>query len=174
MSTTTTELEVRALTEADDPTVIEVLGVALGGGPTGGRTAEFFRWKHRLNPFGPSPGLVAVQEGRILGVRLFMRWALQADGQPVKAARAVDTATDPAFQGKGIFRSLTLGLLDQLDASGEVDLVFNTPNASSRPGYLKMGWQPVGTLPVRLAPGRRSRPRQRQARLRRAARSPPP
>ena len=154
MTTTATELDVRALTEADDPAVIELLGVALGGGPTGGRTAEFFRWKHRLKPFGSSPGLVAVHGGRIVGVRLFMRWALQADGQPVKALRAVDTATDPAFQGKGIFRSLTLGLLDQLDASGEVDLVFNTPNASSRPGYLKMGWQPVGTLPVRLAPVR--------------------
>jgi hypothetical protein len=26
--------------------------------------------------------------------------------------------------------------------------VFNTPNAASRAGYLKMGWQPVGTFPV--------------------------
>jgi hypothetical protein len=152
MTTMETRLEVRPLVTADDPAVIDLLRVALGGGPTGGRTAAFFAWKHRDNPFGSSPGLVAVHDGRIVGVRLFMRWALRAGDQPIKALRAVDTATDPEFQGRGIFRSLTLGLLEQLEASGDVDVVFNTPNAASRPGYLKMGWQPVGTIPVRLAP----------------------
>ncbi len=29
-----------------------------------------------------------------------------------------------------------------------VDVVFNTPNDQSRPGYLKMGWSEVGRVPV--------------------------
>jgi hypothetical protein len=31
-----------------------------------------------------------------------------------------------------------------------VDLVFNTPNEKSLPGYLKMGWEVVGRVPVRV------------------------
>ena len=68
-------------------------------------------------------------------------------------ARAVDTATDPDFQGRGIFTRLTLEALDALPAEG-VELVFNTPNARSLPGYLKMGWQEVGRLPAAVRPTR--------------------
>ena len=123
---------------------------SMGGGPAGAITDEFFRWKHVSNPFGVSPGLVAEHQDEIVGVRLFLRWELRTLDQPVRAVRAVDTATHPSFRGQGIFRRLTLDLLHRLESAGEVDLVFNTPNASSRPGYLKMGWQEVGTLPVRL------------------------
>ena len=69
------------------------------------------------------------------------------------AVRAVDTATDPEFQGRGIFTRLTLEALDELAADG-VDFVFNTPNARSRPGYLKMGWQVVGRLAAAVRPTR--------------------
>ena len=69
------------------------------------------------------------------------------------AARAVDTATDPDFQGRGIFTRLTLEALDALPADG-VDMVFNTPNAQSLPGYLKMGWEEVGRLAAAVRPTR--------------------
>lgn len=154
MTDVDTGLRVRPLLTEDEPTVVELLATALGQGPTGNLTEEFFAWKHRANPFGPSPGLLAEHEGQIVGVRLFLRWQLEALGQPILALRAVDTATDPGHQGRGIFRRLTLDLLSRLQEAGEVDLVFNTPNGSSRPGYLKMGWQSVGTLPVRLHPVR--------------------
>jgi len=65
----------------------------------------------------------------------------------LRAVRAVDTATLPSHQGRGIFRRLTLQALVELEADG-VDLVFNTPNDQSRPGYLKMGWTQVGRLPA--------------------------
>jgi GNAT superfamily N-acetyltransferase len=154
VNTTLVALDVRPIGPADTPAVIALINTSLGGGPAGGYSPEFFAWKHDDNPFGSSPGLVAVHDGRIVGVRLFLRWRLEVAGETVPAVRAVDTATDPEFQGRGIFRRLTLGLLEQLDESGEAHLVFNTPNSNSRPGYLKMGWQPVGTLPVRLCPTR--------------------
>ena len=50
-----------------------------------------------------------------------------------RAVRAVDTATHPDFQRRGIFRNLTTTALDELAASG-VDFIFNTPNDKSRPG----------------------------------------
>jgi GNAT superfamily N-acetyltransferase len=147
---TAQDLVVRPLEPSDRTAVVSLLMSSMGGGPAGVITDEFFQWKHLANPFGVSPGLVAVHDDEIVGVRLFLRWELRASDQRVRAVRAVDTATHPSHQGQGIFRRLTLDLLHQLEAAGEVDLVFNTPNGNSRPGYLKMGWREVGTLPVRL------------------------
>ncbi|MER5866719.1 GNAT family N-acetyltransferase [Kitasatospora sp. NPDC002040] len=143
------ELLCRPLVPADRPAVLDLLTASLAGGPTGTRSAEFFDWKHRRNPFGSSPGLVAVTPaGRIVGVRLFLRWEWQRDGQVVRAVRPVDTATHPDFQGRGIFRRLTTQLLEQV--SPEAELVFNTPNGNSLPGYLRMGWRDLGQIPVTL------------------------
>ncbi|MGH9196645.1 MAG: GNAT family N-acetyltransferase, partial [Acidimicrobiia bacterium] len=66
----------------------------------------------------------------------------------VRAVRAVDTATHPDFQGQGVFSRLTRAALTALEE--EADLVFNTPNSKSRPGYLKLGWQDVGRIPIRV------------------------
>ncbi|MGW4651675.1 GNAT family N-acetyltransferase, partial [Kitasatospora sp. NPDC004289] len=143
------ELSYRPLDGADTPAVLELLTASLAGGPTGTRSADFFAWKHHRNPFGASPGLVAVTPGgRIVGVRLFLRWEWRAVDRVVRAVRPVDTATHPDFQGRGIFRRLTTELLEQV--SSEAELVFNTPNGNSLPGYLKMGWQDLGQVPVSL------------------------
>src|SRR6185295_3366058 len=98
-------------------------------------------------PFGPSPSWVALDGERIIGFRTFMRWEFEHEGRVRRAVRAVDTATHPDYQGRGIFSTLTRAGLDEMRADG-VDYVFNTPNDNSRPGYLKMGWQTVGRLPV--------------------------
>ena len=139
-------VSVRRFHPGDLPDVLELLDASLGGGPAGRRPPDFFRWKHLDNPFGPSFLLLAEREGRLVGLRAFMRWRLLAGDRAVAAARAVDTATHPDFQGMGIFTRLTLAALDEV--RGQVDLVFNTPNAKSGPGYLKMGWREVGRVPV--------------------------
>lgn len=114
---------------------------------------DFFRWKHDENAFGPSPTWVATDgDGRVVGVRCFMRWRfVDRDGRGWQAVRAVDTATHPDARGRGIFRTLTLGALPQLTEAG-TGFVFNTPNEQSRPGYLKMGWSPVGRVPLGVLP----------------------
>ena len=110
--------------------------------------AEFFDWKHTENPFGESPAWVALAGDDIVGFRTFLRWQFEDRHRAIRhAVRAVDTATSPAFQGRGIFRQLTMTGVETLIDAG-VDFVFNTPNANSRPGYLRMGWSEVGRLPL--------------------------
>jgi GNAT superfamily N-acetyltransferase len=140
------QITVRPFTDADEAATLEVLAASLGGGPAGRRTSEFFRWKHHRSPFGRSFILVAEAEGRIVGVRALMRWLFEADGNVVRAVRAVDTATHPDWQGRGLFTRLTLEAVDRLRP--ETDLIFNTPNPKSLPGYLKMGWRVMGKIPV--------------------------
>jgi GNAT superfamily N-acetyltransferase len=121
------------------------------------RFETLFRWKHLENAFGPSPMWVADAGGDIVGLRVFMRWEFERDREVVRAVRAVDTATHPAFQGRGIFTRLTLAGLEELKAEG-VEFVFNTPNSQSRPGYLKMGWHELGRPVVSIRPIRPIRP----------------
>jgi GNAT superfamily N-acetyltransferase len=142
------DLVIRTYEAADEDAVLKLLAASLGGGPIGGRSAAFFRWKHLENPFGRSLMLVARRGDEIVGLRAFMRWRFSFAGQAITAVRAVDTATHPSQQGKGIFRRLTLEALDRL--RGDTDLVFNTPNDKSMPGYLKMGWTRVGRVPIRV------------------------
>lgn len=145
--TAPTEITVRRVTDADRPAVLALLADSLGW-DRDETFAEFFHWKHVENPFGPSPAWVAVEGGSLVGFRTFLRWRFDhPDGRTRFAVRAVDTATSPAHQGRGIFRRLTLTAVDELTADG-IDFVFNTPNENSRPGYLRMGWSTVGRLPI--------------------------
>jgi GNAT superfamily N-acetyltransferase len=135
--------------EPDDrPAIIELCRRSLGWMADDPNEA-FFAWKHDENPFGRSPAWVAEDEsGVLVGMRTFLCWRFRRpDGTTFTAVRAVDTATHPDWQGRGIFSRLTLSALDDLRDDG-VDCVFNTPNDKSRPGYLKMGWQQVGKVPV--------------------------
>jgi GNAT superfamily N-acetyltransferase len=143
--------DVRELLPTDESAVLALLESSLAGGPTGRRSPDVFRWKHRDNPFGSSPGWVAVSGDRLVGVRLLLRWEFRLDDQVVRAVRMVDTATAPDWQGKGVFKRLTL---TALESTPDVDLVFNTPNDQSLPGYLRMGWTEVGRVPLHVRPVR--------------------
>ena len=145
------DLVVRAAEPGDDAAVIPMLRAALGKADDPHYEA-FLDWKHRENAFGHSPAWVALHDDIVVGYRTFLRWRfLDEQGREVRAVRAVDTATDPAYQGKGIFRTLTLRGVAELTLAGDA-LVFNTPNDQSRPGYLKMGWSVARRLPVGVLP----------------------
>ncbi|MGZ6956855.1 MAG: GNAT family N-acetyltransferase, partial [Acidimicrobiia bacterium] len=147
-----TDLVYRRAEESDRAEILELLRRSLGR-EVDARYEQLFAWKHVENAFGPSPAWVACDGERIAGFRTLMRWEF-ADGREVRrAVRAVDTATHPDYQGRGIFTGLTLHAIDELRTEG-VDFVFNTPNDQSRPGYLKMGWKVVGRLPTLVRPTR--------------------
>ena len=137
----------RRANPGDRPAMLALCRTSLGWS-SGDRDEAFFAWKHDANALGPSPSWVAEADGTLVGLRVFLRWRFADErGGAVTAVRAVDTATDPGWRGRGIFSALTLGALPDLAEDG-VDLVFNTPNDKSMPGYLKMGWSQLGRVPV--------------------------
>jgi GNAT superfamily N-acetyltransferase len=142
-------VELAPLAEVAESEVLALLDRALGPAQIP-RSPELWRWKHGDNPFGPSPGLVAMAKGRPVAVRVFLRWRWRRDGVDLPAARAVDTATDPSWQRRGLFRLLTLELVERLRRDGTAFL-FNTPNTKSRAGYLAMGWRDAGRVPLLVA-----------------------
>lgn len=143
-------IEIREATARDADAIVLLLGASMGRAGDE-RFERLLRWKHEDNPFGRSLQWVMVDGAEVVGYRAFMRWEFVGLGRTWRAVRAVDTATHPDHQGKGIFKALTLHGLDVARDDG-VDFVFNTPNDQSRPGYLKMGWEVVGTLRPWLRP----------------------
>lgn len=142
---------VRQSTIQDVPEMVALLKQSIGETLTP-KTEAYFLWKHEKNPFGRSKTLVAIEDGKIVGLRAFMHWSWVSRQESISAVRAVDTATDPAFQGKGIFKKLTMQVVEECKAEG-IGMVFNSPNAISKQGYLKMGWSTVGRLPLYLRIG---------------------
>ena len=156
-------MRIRPSRPDDEEGVVRLLADTLGW-KVDERHRKLLSWKHRLNPFGVSPGWIAEDESGLAGFRTLMRWEFICGDSIVRAARAVDTATAPRAQGRGVFRALTLRAVSDLAAEG-VACIFNTPNTSSAPGYLSMGWHAVGRLPISFRPsGLRTLPKLRGAR----------
>lgn len=143
-------MNIREATESDIPEIVKVLKASLGEKDLS-LSETIYRYKHIDNKFGKSIVLIAEEKNRIVGVRAFMGWEWQSQEQKFIAYRAVDTATLPSHQGKGIFKKLTLAAVEIAKKSG-VHFIFNTPNEKSRPGYLKMGWEPVGKIEIGIRP----------------------
>ena len=143
-------MEIREAKETDISEIVKVLKASLGEDQLE-LSEKVWQYKHIYNPFGKSIVLIAVENEKIIGVRAFMRWEWQDESNKYMALRAVDTATHPQHQGKGIFKKLTLKAVD-LAKSNNDNFIFNTPNEQSRPGYLKMGWKQVGKIYVGLKP----------------------
>jgi GNAT superfamily N-acetyltransferase len=138
----------RKATPSDVPAIVSLLKLSLGEGLIQ-KSETYWNWKHIDNPFGASAILLADEDDQLIGVRAFMRWNWESKKLTYKSLRAVDTVVHPKFQGKGVFKKLTMALREQCRSEG-FDFIFNTPNTLSRPGYLKMGWQDIGRIRIRL------------------------
>jgi hypothetical protein len=146
-------VELRDLAEVDPAEVRRVVEAAFGQP----RPPGWWEWKHRDGPWGPSFGKVAVEDGRILSVRMLMPWLLHGPDGPELGARAVDAATVPAAQGRQLFSLLNEALTTDLTASG-CPFIWSTSNLRSRNAYRRLGWTWLDPIPHRwslLAPGLR-------------------
>ncbi len=144
-------MEVRTYRAGDAPAVLDLLQASFGGWPgrrvaAYDRPAEFFAWKHERNPHGPSFIVLAEAEGRPIGMRAYMLWPLVADGEVVGAVQAVDLATHPDYRGKGVNSELTKRAIAILRETRSFAL--GLPNEMSRSQSRKVGWRPIGRLPV--------------------------
>ncbi|HVG14938.1 MAG TPA: GNAT family N-acetyltransferase [Chitinophagaceae bacterium] len=141
-------MHIRPAGPQDKPTIVDLLKKSLGESVIP-KSESFWTWKHEENPFGSSYVLLAELDDTLIGLRAFMKWQWQWKGEVYHAIRAVDTATHPDHQGKGIFKKLTLQLAESCRQQG-VHFIFNTPNQKSGAGYLKMGWVEQGKMPLKV------------------------
>jgi predicted N-acetyltransferase YhbS len=144
-------LEIRTYRPGDAGRVLKLLQTSFGAWPgrrvaAHDRPAEFLRWKHERNPHGPSFIVLAEADGRLIGMRAYMLWPLAAGGDEVGAVQAVDLATHPDYRGRGVSSQLTTRARETLRETAAFAL--GLPNDLSRSQSRKVGWEPVGALPL--------------------------
>jgi hypothetical protein len=159
------------LEELDADEVRAVVGAAFGAP----RSADWWRWKHEDGPWGPSTGVGAVEGSQLLGVRVLLPWRFCVDGRPRPAYRAVDAATTPAAQGRGLFSTLNEELMRRVAAEEPECLgFFSTPNLESRRAYRRLGWEWLPPIAHRYLPVLPARSAGRAVEAEPAALVPPP
>lgn len=106
---------------------------------------HWWRWKYELNPAGDPIRRVAEAQGKIVGLRAFIPWRFEVQGDSVVGYQAVDTVTHPVYQRRGVFTQLTQEALIEARRQGAA-FIFNFPVYASLQGYLKMGWHKVAEI----------------------------
>jgi hypothetical protein len=137
----------RDASSKDIPNIVALQKLSLGESLMP-KSEMLWCWKHVNNPFGESRVLISEENEKLVGLRAFMNWEWTESDTIIRSLRAVDTATHPQYQGKGIFKRLTLRLVSENKQA--VSFIFNTPNKKSAAGYLKMGWFSYKRMAIRI------------------------
>lgn len=145
---------VREAAPPDEGPIRELLRSMIGETGVSRWTPEFYRWKHRDSPLGPSYAAVAcpVDHDRPVSVHHAMSWAfLTPSGEHVLAARPCDGSTDQGHQRRGLYAALDRRTQQDLRRRS-VRLCIGTPNPKTLAMELKNGWSVVARFPTYVRP----------------------
>src|SRR5438105_2137219 len=139
-------VKVRTFEEEDESAVLEVLQTAFGHWPgeiAGLEPGQYFQWKHRNCPFGPSVLLVAEADGAIIGCQGYMPWQLRSAGQTLLTIRRVDLAVHPDYWRLGVSMAIRAAARYPPEAA----FTWTNANKQSRRGTRKHGLSTVRWVP---------------------------
>jgi GNAT superfamily N-acetyltransferase len=109
---------------------------------------EELAWFYEANPLRPASVLIAEEEGKTAGSVAMSFVRMSIGGQELEVGMPVRLATDPEFQGRGIFRELETANEERARDLG-IRLLLIVPNAASaRILTGSLGWSTLP--PVRL------------------------
>jgi GNAT superfamily N-acetyltransferase len=120
-------------------------------------TEDELAWFYEGNPVRPASVLIAEEDGRTAGSVAMSFVRMSIDGEEVEVGMPVRLATDPDFQGRGIFRELEAANEERARDLG-IPLLLIVPNAASAKILVgALGWAklPPVRLWSRLLPRRR-------------------
>ena len=120
---------------------------------------EEFGWWFDGNPVGPRTVVLATEGDAVAGVLGASCYRAVVDGEEALVALPLYAATDPAFQGRGIFQRLN-GEVERAAREAGARLELGFTNREAGPIYVgKLGWLDVDRLRIwarPLVPGRSS------------------
>lgn len=114
---------------------------------------EYLDWLYRQNPDGSVVGFDAWEGDQLAAHYVCVPARAEVGGLEVSVLLSLNTATDPAFQGKGLFTKLA-DLTYRAGAEQGFDSVYGVANANSTPGFLrKLQFSLVEPLQARVGIG---------------------
>jgi GNAT superfamily N-acetyltransferase len=115
-------------------------------GPQAKFSTRALGWLYRDNPVGAVVGMDAWAGDRLAAHYVTIPMRARVRGARVEGLLSLNTATDPDFQGKGLFTRLAKETYEAATARG-FQFVTGFANANSTPGFIrKLAFQNVGRL----------------------------
>ncbi|MEL7530783.1 MAG: GNAT family N-acetyltransferase [Bacteroidota bacterium] len=116
-------------------------------------TYDYLHWQYAANPDGKVLGFTASQNAQLAAQYALQPFRAQIDGREVACLLSLNTATDLAHRGQGLFTQLAERSYALARALG-YELIVGVANANSMPGFVnKLGFESLGPLEVRLGVG---------------------
>jgi GNAT superfamily N-acetyltransferase len=108
---------------------------------------EELEWFYERNPVRPASVLLWEEDGRLVATVAISFQRMAIGGEEVEVGMPLRVATDPAFQGRGIFGRLQAANEERVRELG-VRLLLTVPNEASAPVFLRLGWSPLPSIRV--------------------------
>jgi GNAT superfamily N-acetyltransferase len=120
-------------------------------------------WFYERNPVRPASVLLGEEGGRVVATVAISFQRMSLEGEEVEVGMPLRVATDPDYQGRGIFGKLQAENEERVAAMG-IRLLLTVPNEASAPVFLeRLGWSTLPSIRVwarvKLLPGRVRSPR---------------
>lgn len=116
--------------------------------------SAYLAWLYRENPAGGVVGVDAWDGARLAAHYACVPALARVHGGDCRVLLSLNTATHPAYQGRGLFTRLAEATYDAGARDGHA-LVYGVANANSTPGFLrKLGFSSAGPLDARVGVGR--------------------
>ncbi len=116
-------------------------------------TTRFLDWLYAKNPVGNAFGLNAWSDGELAAHYAAIPVVYLINGVKTKGLLALNTATHPKHQGKGIFTKIG-NAANELAASRGYEFVSGVANQNSTDGYLrKLGFYLISPLDAKVGIG---------------------
>lgn len=117
------------------------------------KRAEVVRWQYADNPTGQLfVDLALAPGGDVAAIYATLPVRVRLGDEVALAVQSVDTITDAAYRGKGLFVKLAKQTYARAAAAGAA-LVYGFPNGSSAHGFFtKLDWSPLDPVPFLVRP----------------------
>ncbi len=108
---------------------------------------EQWYWRFAKNPAGQFLIKLMWEEDKLIGHYAVSPVTMMIDGVPTLTAHSLTTMTHPDYGGRGIFKSLSLALYDELENNLGCEAIWGFPNNNSHFGFVKsLGWSNIAVI----------------------------
>ena len=110
------------------------------------------QWLHQRNLANTNIIYYAMKREAVAAIYTAIPLIFSIDGKKKIALQSIDTITDEAHRGKGLFPKLASRLFGDAEKN-EFELVYGFPNENSAPGFFKkLQWASFGEAPFLIKP----------------------
>jgi len=143
-----TDLEVRRARLDNLGRLVPLMDAAFGSAPG----PEYFDWKYARNPHGEMVGFEALAGSTPVAFYCVIPQVYSVDGVQVGVFQSVDTMTDPAYQGRGLFVQLATLTYDEVSRIDPGYTLVGIAGESSLPGFVRrLGWRHIHDIRLYFA-----------------------